>query len=161
METCEEQPPVMTDMHTPTQSYLSHWLSKPVIDKLILRWLKYRSEGEWVAFWWTIFIRSYLNLAWGWSTASAGQSHPLPSLNLWNIDHAFFPCHWVWKDISTKCSCHLQNSGWEFHSHVFSPSHKQTLDILSSTIDPPDFMSIAFPWMFQSGWTAQGKDMSF
>lgn len=127
----------------------------------MLRGLKYGGRGEWVAFYCTVFSCSYLNLASGWSTASAGESHPLPSLNLWNIDHGFFPSHWVWKDISTKCSCHLQNSGWEFHLHVFSPSHKQILDILSSTIDPPDFMTIAFLWMLQSCWTGQGKDTYF
>lgn len=129
-----------------------HWL-------LFLRGLK--QVGRWVAFCCAIFGYSYLSLVSGWSMGNAGESHPLPRLSFWKIDRDVFPYHRVGKDISTKCSCHPQTSGWELHLHVFDPSHKWSLDILNSTIDPPDFMSITFPRMFQSDWSAQGKVIFF
>lgn len=74
--------------HAHTYTELSHWLSKPVIDELILRRLKHRSEGAVSSL--LLHYIQFFNLASGWSTANAGESHPLPSLNLWNIDYSFF-----------------------------------------------------------------------
>jgi len=78
-----------THTHTHTQSHLPAYPSLSLVSWSQKGWST--GQWQWVAFYCTICRCSYLNLASGWRTASAGESHPLPSLNLWNIDHCFFP----------------------------------------------------------------------